>query len=191
MKTDRKARLLRMVLCALCASVICVFSPISVPIGPVPISLGLFAVLVAGVILPPSDSLLAVSLFAALGAVGLPVFSGARGGFSVLAGPTGGYIWGFILTAPVTGLIIRLLGNRASKPLAVTALYTASALCGTLVCYAAGTLQFCLVTGTEPIKALSLCVFPFIPVDMLKALCASILGATVRPLIKTELKQFQ
>ena len=93
-----------MTLCALFAAVICVLSPISIQIGPIPVSLGLLGVLLAASVLGPVRGVTAVLVFILAGACGLPVFSGGRGGFSVLIGPTGGYIWGYLPAAVIAGI---------------------------------------------------------------------------------------
>ena len=87
---------------ALGAAVICVLSPISIPIGAVPITLSLLAVLLISGILPTKLALPAVACYIALGAVGVPVFAGFMGGAQVLAGPTGGFIMGYL---PATLLV--------------------------------------------------------------------------------------
>ena len=94
MKT--KSKLSSMLQCSLFAALLCVLSPLTIPVGAVPVSLGIFAVLLCSSVLGMRRSLVAVLVYIALGAVGLPVFAGWQGGFGVLAGPTGGYIWSYI-----------------------------------------------------------------------------------------------
>lgn len=88
MKT--KSKLSSMLQCSLFAALLCVLSPLTIPVGAVPVSLGIFAVLLCSSVLGMRRSLVAVLVYIALGAVGLPVFAGWQGGFGVLAGPTGG-----------------------------------------------------------------------------------------------------
>ena len=76
--------------CAIFAAIMCVFSVITVPIGPVPVTLGFFGVMITSVILGARRGAVSVAVFILMGAVGLPVFSGFKGGFEVLLGPTGG-----------------------------------------------------------------------------------------------------
>ena len=98
---------------AVLAAVICILSPITVPIGPIPVTLGLFAVMLTGVVLEAKKSLAAVLVFVLLGLCGLPVFSGAKGGFSVFAGPTGGYIWSYFLSAFLISKICNIKQNNS------------------------------------------------------------------------------
>ncbi|WP_043642013.1 biotin transporter BioY [Nocardioides alkalitolerans] len=81
--------------------------------GPVPITLQTFAVLLTGAILGARRGFLAVLLYVAAGAVGLPVFSGGASGFGVIVGPTGGYLLGFALAAGLCGFIVERLPRRA------------------------------------------------------------------------------
>lgn len=98
------------VLCALFAAVTAVCSQITIPIQPVPITLGTFAVLMAGGFLGKRYGLLAIVIYLLLGMAGVPVFSMMRAGFSVIAGPSGGFIIGFAPMAFVVGLVSEKLG---------------------------------------------------------------------------------
>ena len=88
---------------------------VAMPLWPVPITVQTLAVLLVGATLGPVRGALSMVLYAVLGIVGLPVFSDASSGFAVLAGPTGGYIVGFVLAAALTGwLAQRAVGPQAS-----------------------------------------------------------------------------
>ncbi len=167
-----RSHLQRITLCSLFAAVLCVLSPIAVPIGPIPISLGLLGVLLTAVTLPPAMSLASVAVFLALGICGLPVFGGGMSGATVLVGPTGGYLWAYLLATP---LMAWLLG-RAS------CFFQTFTVCLSVVvlCYLCGTGQFMLVTRTPLPSALTLTVLPFLPFDILKALLASYLGRKLK-----------
>lgn len=166
-----------MVTCAVFAAVISVFSVMTVPIGEIPITLGLFGILLTSVVLGARRGAVAVLVFMLIGIVGLPVFSGFRGGFSVLLGPTGGYASSYILAALLVGT-----ASDAAKKLhnpAKTVVIAASTVIGILVCYTFGTLQFIALTGNAPAAALAKCVLPFIPFDIAKAAAAVICGTEV------------
>lgn len=183
MKTAVRSKhhiLRQMVFNAIFAALICVLAPMSVPIGTVPISLGLFAVLLAGVVLDPRDSVQSVALYLVLGAVGVPVFSGWHGGFQVLVGPTGGYLWSYILVAPLVGLL-RMAFPKASQHKVWGYVWEiAACIISVAVCYIGGTIQFCAVMGMAVVPALSACVFPFIPFDLFKCVAAVAIGRSVR-----------
>lgn len=148
-------------LCALCA----VLSQIQIPIPPVPISLSLLAVHLCGALLGRRWGAAAVCCYLALGAAGLPVFAGFAGGVSVLFGPTGGFLFGYVLCAWMIGAITDRFGfSRRTLIFAMTL--------GTLACYALGAAWFVLITGSSLGAALAACVLPFIPGDMLKIVLA-------------------
>ena len=150
---------------ALCAAVIAVCSWISLPAA-VPYTLQTFAVFCTLLLLGGRNGSLAIGVYILLGAAGLPVFSGFRGGIGVLLGTTGGYIAGFLLTALVYRLSEKLPDHRL--PVRIAAL-----LVGLLVCYAFGTAWFMVVyTRSKSAitlgSALTLCVLPFVLPDLLK-----------------------
>ena len=79
---------------ALMTAVICVLAPLSLPIGPVPISMATLVLFLSIYVLGWKKATISVCLYILLGLVGVPVFSGFTGGVSKLAGATGGYIVG-------------------------------------------------------------------------------------------------
>ncbi len=179
--TPHKRSLHRLTLCALFAALLCVLSPIAVPLGPVPLSLGLLGVLLCAATLSPAQSTASVAVFLALGAVGLPIFSGGTGGFGVLLSPTGGYIWSYLLIAPTVGLLAR------HQPLDVFPLRTLLAcLLALPICYTLGTLQLAWLTHTSPLSVLPVTVLPFLPLDLLKATLAATLSRRLKSIIKAK-----
>ena len=116
-----------------------------------------------------------------LGAVGIPVFSGFRGGPGALLGTTGGYIVGFLFTALTVGMAVQ----RKGRKLPVLVLSMAA---GILLCYTFGTAWFMLVysRGTGPISlgtALGWCVLPYLIPDGVKVVLAALLTRRLHPLI--------
>ena len=178
MQTERKnSKGLFLAQSALFTAVLCILSPLAVPIGPVPITLALFAVMLAGVVLDWKRASAAVLVYIRLGLIGLPVFSGGKSGFGVLAGPTGGYIWSYLPMA----IIIAALGNGArEREFAEDWRAFAACMLSLAVCYLLGTFQFTLTTQSDWPSALTVCVYPFILFDVGKAACAALLGVRVR-----------
>lgn len=170
-----------MVICAIFAAILCVCSVITIPIGPVPITLGLFGIMLAAVILGWKKGAISVLVFILLGAVGLPVFSGFKGGFQVLVGPTGGYIWSYILVALFIGFFAAK--EYVNKWLTMLRIFIVCVI-GIAICYTLGTVQFMAVQQMGLTKALSLCVLPFIPFDIIKAAVAAYVGYEVRRALK-------
>ena len=93
---------------ALMSAIICILAPISIPLGftDIPISLGLFAILITAYVLTPAQAVISVLIYILLGSFGLPVFSKYTGGIGVLFGPTGGYIIGYLATVSISSYII-------------------------------------------------------------------------------------
>ena len=152
---------------------VCAWISIPVPKPMVPFSMQTFAVFAALAVLGGRRGTYAVSAYLLLGAVGLPVFAGFRGGLSVLLGSTGGYLIGFMGTALVFWLMEKLLGNSLLVK-------TAACLLGMFVYYAFGTAWYCVQAGVGLEKALAACVFPFIPFDLVKMAIALLVGVPVR-----------
>ena len=169
----RKKKTRNMARCALMAAVIAVIAPFTIPVGTVPVSLATLAVMLAGVILPPVQSLWAVGTYLLCGAVGLPVFSGAQGGFSVFLGPTGGFLWGYLLCAFITSLCCR----KKSRSLFLCSLGAFSASVCAMVC---GALHYAMISEISLSAALAVCLFPFLPVEAVKSPLAVFLGRSVR-----------
>lgn len=160
-------------LCAVFAAIMAVLAVVTIPIGPVPVTLGVLGVMLTAVIIGPKKGTVSVLVYILIGAIGLPVFSGFKGGFGVLLGPTGGYIWSYILMALLIGaLTVKLPEN---SKLAMLKIFAACIL-GVVVCYAAGTAQFMAVQKTTLAESLAMCVIPFIPFDVAKAVITAIGG---------------
>lgn len=168
----RKSRIYTMTTTAVMTAVICVLAPLSVPIGPVPISLTNLAIYLALYLLGWKLGTLSYIVYLLLGLCGAPVFAGFTGGAARLLGPTGGYIVGFIPMAVLGGLVIDHCANRV--------LHFAGLAAGTLICYVFGTAWFCFVAQMAVIPALSLAVFPFIPFDIGKIVLTILAGPVLR-----------
>ena len=154
--------------CALFAALMCLCAWVSLPFGQNPITLQTFALFLTLELLGGKYGSLVCLIYLLLGAAGLPVFSGFRGGLGMLLGSTGGYLWGFLLCALVYWLITGLFGSRFCL---------VACLAGLLLCYALGTTWFywvylqvgsSLSIGFVVLK----CVIPYILPDLLKLFLA-------------------
>ncbi len=163
------------------AAFICVIAPLAIPIGPVPISLATFAVMLVSCVSDWKLGLAATAVYIVLGAAGVPVFAGFSAGLQRLVGVTGGYIWGYLLLSLATGLIC---SGRPGK----FAVYPASMALGTALLYLCGTIWYCAVTRSSALAALSVCVVPFLPGDAVKIAAASAAGFRVRKIISGKAK---
>lgn len=162
----------------LMAAVMCILGPLSVPIGPVPISLTNLAIYFALYLIGTKKGTISFLIYMFLGLVGLPVFSGFQGGPQKLFGVTGGYIFGFILMAIIAGIFIEKFPKKIW-------LHVIGMIVGTAVCYILGTVWFTLMMdGYSYAAALGVCVFPFIPGDLGKIAIAAIFGPQIARRIK-------
>lgn len=173
---SKKRKLYTLSITAVMTAVMCVVAPMSIPIGPVPISFTILAIFLALYLLGWKMGTLSFILYLFIGMMGLPVFSGFSGGLGKLMGPTGGYIIGFIPMALLAGFVIEKVNNRA--------IHFVAMVLGTAICYAFGTAWFCVVTETGIAAALGTCVIPFIPADIIKIVIAMVLGPVLRKLLQ-------
>jgi biotin transport system substrate-specific component len=138
---------------------------IRIPIGPVPVALASFFVLLSGLLLGPGWGTASVALYLLMGAVGLPVFSGG-GGVALFAGPTGGYLAGYLPAAFVTGII----SCRKSRTMGWDIV---GLLCGTVIIYLTGVPRLKMVLETGWSSALAAGVVPFLIGDGIKVAAAA------------------
>lgn len=168
---NQKIRTKQMVLIALMAAVTCVLGPLSIPLpfSPVPISLTNFAVFLAIFILGMKNGTISFIIYLLLGAVGVPVFSSFRGGLQVLAGPTGGYLIGFIFLALIMGFAL----DHFDRKLVPTII---GMIIGMAVCYAFGTVWLAKLLSLSFKEGLMMGVIPYLPGDAAKIIIAAIVG---------------
>ena len=170
---NKKLTTYQMAVTALMAAVLCVLGPLSVPIGAIPISLSNFVICLAAWLLGARFGTLSVAIYLALGAVGMPVFSGYGGGLAKLAGPTGGYLIGYLAMALIGGLFVeKSKGNPVVSGIGL--------VIGVAVSYVFGTAWFVFQMGCELSYALAVCVYPFIAFDLAKVIIACVIGALLR-----------
>ena len=103
---NQKITTYQMAVTAVMAAVLCVLGPLTVPIGAIPISLANFVICLTAWLLGPKFGTLSVAVYLCIGLIGVPVFSGYGAGLAKLAGPTGGYLVGYLLLALIGGLFI-------------------------------------------------------------------------------------
>jgi len=137
------------------------------PFGPVPVTGQTFAVLMVGALLGSQRGCLAVLAYIIEGAAGLPVFA-AGAGAAALLGPTGGYLFGFIPAAYITGWLAEKGWDRRAGTTVLAMVF------GNMAIYTFGLLWLCLMTGFSA-RILTLGLFPFIIGDLVKIILAAIL----------------
>ena len=161
---------------------VCAWITVPLPKPLVQFTLQTFALFMALPNLGGRRGLYALGWSLMLVAVGVPVFSGFRGGLGVLLDTTGGYIIGFAAAALVYWLLTAKLGD--SLPVKI-----AACVLGLAVCYAFGTAWFLVVyaRNSGPIglaTALGWCVFPYIIPDLVKLALAVVLSRRVTHFLK-------
>ena len=162
-----------MVLCAIFAALTAACAWLSIPVLDIAFTMQTFAVFLTLGLLGGKWGTVSIAIYLALGAVGMPVFTGFQGGFGVLLGITGGYIWGFL----ASGLTYWAL-EKLGRPIAMTA--------GLLTCYACGCFWFALWAGSGfgLAAALLKCVVPYLVPDICKLILAVKLSARLEKAVK-------
>jgi biotin transport system substrate-specific component len=148
--------------------------PIPVGFIPVPITAQSMGVMLAGSILGAKRGGLAILLFLALVAVGLPLLAGGRGGLGVFFGPTAG----FLISWPIGAFVTGWLTERFWKRLGFAHLLGACAAGGIFVVYVIGIIGLSLIAGL-PLEKAAAGSITFIPGDLVKAVIAAFVARTV------------
>lgn len=173
-----------MILVALFAALTAVGGFISIPIGPVPITLQSFFTLLSGILLGPFLGALSQLIYVILGLVGLPIFAGGTGGISTIIHPTFGYLIGFIVAPIVIGKIINVKSNSKFIRLLL------GCILGSLVIYVLGIpymyviLKYVSHVNITLLKTFEIGFFVFIPGDTIKCIIASVISVKMLPALK-------
>lgn len=184
MATKSKLSTLELVYIGMFVALITVCAYISIPTA-VPFTMHTFGIFVTLAILGQKRGTLAMLVYLLLGAVGVPVFAGFKGGAGVLVGPTGGYLLGYLIAVILAGFLIKHFGRKFP-------VMFLSMVLGLIVCYALGTIWFIIFTARQgspmgAVAALSTCVFPFVIPDLAKIVLAIVLGNRLRPLLPSDM----
>ena len=177
----RESSTIKYTMCALFVAFISICSQIAIHIGPIPISMSLLAIFMAGLILGMKYGTLSVIVYILLGITGIPVFAGAKGGFAVILGPTGGFLIGYILCTFIVGFVAERFNNK--KIYIVIGM-----VISVVVCYIPGVLWYCFITGNTFEMSLKLCVIPFIPGDVIKIIISLILYSKISKRLNSIIK---
>lgn len=158
-----------MVLTALFAALTIVFAQLifPLPFTPVPLSLSLLPVFLAGAVLPKKHAAYSQLVYLLLGIAGLPVFAGFKGGAGVLFGPTGGFLLAYPIMAFLTAWILQLIPQKSF------AFYFPPMLAALTACYFCGSLWYTFTGHVSWESALAATVAPFILFDCFKILICS------------------
>lgn len=166
---SRSSRLRELMLAALFAAMTSILAFVTIPLPLVPITGQTFGVMLSGALLGARTGALSQTVYLFLGFAGLPVFAGGASGPGAFAGPSGGYLWGFVAGAFVIGLLVDL-----RKESGIVWKAFALAVGGILVVYAFGVTQLALVTGRSAGEALAVGAYPFLAGDVIKVAVAAV-----------------
>ena len=168
-----------MVRCALASALICVCAWLAVPMGDTVFTLQTFAVFLTLFLLGGKWGSAAIVVYLVLGAAGLPVFTGFRGGLGALLGATGGYLTGFLFCGLSYWLLEALVGREKIRLWMM--------IPGIGLCYLFGTLWYCF--GYLPGEKMAVgfvllrCVIPYLLPDGVKLILAWSLARRLKPYI--------
>lgn len=146
--------LLNWVLASQFAAILVICSKITIPLGPIPLTGQTIAVGLIASLLTPMAGALAILLYLLLGVIGLPVFAGSATSFAVFFGPTGGYLWGFLIYVGVTSWLLR------SRPSAIW--LTMANVLGAVLQLAAGSFWLVMSNGLSVQTAFITGFYPFL-----------------------------
>lgn len=171
METSKeKSKTLKIVMCALFAAIIAVSAQVTVPLPTnVPITLHTFGVALCAAVGGALAGTVSTAVYVLIGAVGLPVFAGMKGGFAVLFGPTGGFLFGFIIMAFFCGLQMKNLPLRIAVSIG-----------GLALCYLCGAVQYAFLAQIDLIQSIVLVVLPFAVKDILSVCAAQYMAIPIR-----------
>ena len=179
-----------LVLISISAALITVCSWISIPIGPLPFTLQTMAILAVMLTAGGRRGTMAILVYLVMGACGIPVFAGFKGGLTAFAGPTGGFLIGFAFAALSYWLFEKLLFRRLMTSTLKTWIFgIINSVLFEIVMYVVGVVWFMTVYAaqTGPVglsTVLSWCVFPFIVPDIVKLIAAVVIGERAGKLVK-------
>ncbi len=157
-------------------AMICVISQIAIPMpSGVPITLQIFMIAFSGYFLDLKKSILSILIYILIGLVGVPVFSGFQSGFNSLFGPTGGFIWGFVIIAVLCAL-------SSSKSIIAISMGIVSVL----ICHLLGLVQYSIITRIDFwVSALTVSL-PYVLKDIAFVPLAYALSLKIKKILKKD-----
>jgi biotin transport system substrate-specific component len=163
---------------AMCVAFCCVSAYITFPLPFTPgmVTAVTLAFGVTALVLPPKETALAICLYLALGAIGIPVLPGGTAGLGRILGPTGG----FYLAWPVAYYLVSLLKGRS---ISFKRYAMMNIVIGIPLTYLGGLISMMMLMDVDLMAGLAMAVLPFIPGDVMKSLGAAFLGVKVNEML--------
>lgn len=159
---------------AILTAVFSVVSAMVIPFGLVPISLSTLFLCIFSTLLKPKEIIISMILYLFIGIIGIPVFAGFQAGFSVIIGPTGGYLIGYVFAGFIMSLINFKISNKWIWPV--------SFLIGILITYVFGTFHFMLVMNWTFKESIVITIYQFIVGDIIELIIAFIISIVLKKL---------
>lgn len=150
----------QMTLTAMLTALLCLLGPLTLPLGPVPLSLTTALLMLTGLLLGGGRAALCCGVYLLMGLAGLPVFAGFSGGVGTILGPTGGFLLGYLPMTALCGFVCARWERRIVQ--------LGALLAGTVLVYVTGTAWYCWQSGADSSAAIAACVLPFLPGDAVK-----------------------
>ena len=141
-----------------------------IPVYPVPFTLQTLFTYLSAMLLGRKIGTLSQVIYILLGVIGLPIFSAGKAGLGILLGPTGGYLWGFIISAYTMGILVEKKNINKIKGFIVVGII------GLFIINFCGALQLYIVTQLSLKAVLLTGVIPFIIGDFIKIVTASFIA---------------
>ena len=188
--TKNRAFIYDLVLISVSAALITICSWISIPLGPVPFTLQTLGILAVMLTIGGRRGTIAILVYLALGAVGVPVFAGFKGGIMSFIGPTGGFLIGFVLAALVYWLLEKIILKKLmTTPVKTWIFGMLGFIVFEIVMYIVGVIWFMTVYAAQTgpvglVTVMGWCVFPFIIPDVVKMSVAVLIGERASKLIR-------
>lgn len=153
---------------SLCVAIMAIISQLSIPIGTVPMTLQVLSVAFIGYFLGVKNGLTAIIVYILLGAVGVPVFAGFQGGFQMLIGYTGGFVFGFIP-------FVCLCGIGKQKWVKITL-----GLLGLSLCHIIGIIRYSALAEITPWLSFLAVSLPYLLKDIILTVAAYFITEKVK-----------
>ncbi|NLI62537.1 MAG: biotin transporter BioY [Methanosarcinaceae archaeon] len=189
MRNQNISNLQLMVLSSFFAALIAIGAQLVIPLPFVPITLQTFFVLLASVFLGGFRGSLSIFIYLLIGIAGFPVFSSGTSGLGVILGPTGGYLYSFLIASIIVGVISDKIFLKYDSPsLKSLALLFVACLLGSMIILAIGTIHLMIFVNLSPEVAFFSGFFPFILGDVVKSLAVALVMSqiyTKRPIQNT------
>jgi biotin transport system substrate-specific component len=183
-----KKRIFYIVLCAVMCAFCAVISQIAIPtpLG-IPLTLQTFIFSLIGYVLGIKYGLLTAFLYVLMGAIGLPVFYGFRGGISAIFGdPTGGFIIGFLPLTMICGIKSNIFSAKHGRIFSVL-----FGFLGVILCHLCGVLVYTVLSGIPFYKSALIVSLPFILKDFALSTLAYFLSGKIIKLLKRTIPEFK